>query len=86
MCPNMYYIILHSIIQKSSHAVFYNLVSTCRPVVLKLTNATHPIQFFDDLQSGIKLRTLNITQILFGKHRINMNILCGVKIEAKQSL
>ena len=43
---------------KSSHAVFYDLVST---------HATVHMQFFDDLWSGIKLRTRNITKILFRK-------------------
>ena len=36
-------------------------------------NETVPIQFFDDLRFAIKLRTINITKLLFYNHRDNMN-------------
>ena len=48
------WIINYAQLYKSSHTVFYDIVSTCRLVVLKL---------FNNLRSGIKLRTLNITKI-----------------------
>ena len=44
------------------------------------------IQFFDDLQSGIKLRTINITKLLLYKHRVNMNDSFGEQIETQPSL
>ena len=45
-------------------------------------NETVPhIQFFDDLRSGIKLRTINITKLLFSKHRVNMTDSCVEQIE-----
>ena len=47
-----------------SHAVLYDLVRTCRLVVLNFKkNVTVSIQVFDDLLSVIKLS--NITKILF---------------------
>ena len=49
-------------------------------------NETVPIQLFDDLRSGIKLRTMNITKLLFSKHRVNMNDACGEQIETQPSL
>ena len=51
-----------------------------------LKNETVPIQFFDDLRSGIKLRTINITKLIFSKHRVNMNDSCGETIENQPSL
>ena len=69
---------------KSSHPVSYDLVSTCRLVALKLKkNTVGLIQVFDDLWSGVKLRALNTTKILFSKH---MNDSCGAKIKTHQSL
>ena len=41
------------------------------------------MQVLDDIRSDTKLRTQNITKILFCKH---MNDSCGAKIEAQQSL
>ena len=51
-----------------------------------LKNEMVPIQFFGDLWSGIKLRTINITKLLFSKHRVNMNDSCGEQIETQPSL
>ena len=39
-------------------------------------NETVPIQLFDDLWSGVKLRTINITDLLISKHSVNMNDSC----------
>ena len=44
------------------------------------------IQFFDGLQSDIKLRTINITKLLFSNHRVNINDSCGEQIETQPSL
>ena len=53
--------------------------------IIKYANykSSQHIQVFDDLWSGVKLRTLNITKILFCKH---MNNSCEAKVEAQQSL
>ena len=56
---------------KSSHAVFYDLVSNVDYWFSTFfKDATVHIQFFDDIRSDIKLRTGNIFKILFCK---NMN-------------
>ena len=51
-----------------------------------LKNETVTIQFIDDLWSGMKLRTINITKLLFSKHRVNMNNSYGEQIETQPSL
>ena len=65
------------ICEKNITYVLYDLVSTCRLVVL-IYNAIVHIQFFDDLRGGIKLRTHNITKIVSCK---NMNDSCGPKLK-----
>ena len=63
--------------KKNTREFFLRSTSNRQLVVLKLVkNVTVHIQFFDDLWSGIKLRTRNITKILFCK---NINDSCGQK-------
>ena len=66
--------------------VFYDLVSTCRLVVLKLKEIQFPYNRSTVLLPGIKLSTINITKMLFCKHRVNINHPCGVKIVTQHLL
>ena len=65
----------------SSHAVSMTLRVDVASGSQIVKNETIPIQFFDALWSGIKLRTINITKLLFSKHRVNMNDSYGEQIE-----